>query len=66
MIFGISPLEPSRLAAGFECENMSRDSIQEPAIVGYYHYAAAEILQAFLERTQSRYIEVVCRFVEMI
>ena len=64
VIFGVAALEPGCAAIGFEREDMCRDTVEEPAVVGDDHDAAAEVLQAFFEGTQGGDIEVVCGFVE--
>ncbi len=45
-ILGIVTIKPNHFAVAFERENMGRDPIEEPTIVGDYHGAAGEILSA--------------------
>src|SRR5687767_2030935 len=43
-ILRIIAIKPNDFAVAFECQNMGRDPIEKPAIVGNYHSAAGEIL----------------------
>ena len=57
-------LEPRRLAVAFEREDVRRDAVEEPAIVGDHDGAAGEVEQGVLERAQRVDVEVVRRLVE--
>src|ERR1700734_1484164 len=63
-IFLIVPLEPDDLGVALEGENVSRDSIEEPAIVRDDHRAAREGHQCILERAQSLDIQIVGGLIE--
>src|SRR3954469_3763506 len=60
----IVALEPHRLRIALEGENVGRDAIEEPAIVGDYHRAGGKIDESFLESPQSIDVEVVGGLVE--
>ena len=55
---------PIQLAVAFEGENMSRESVKEPAVVAGDYDAAREIHNRFFECTQRIDIEVVGGFVK--
>jgi len=55
---------PHHFAVAFKGQNVRGDSIQEPAVVAADHSAAGEILQAFFQRPQGIYVQVVGRLVE--
>src|SRR5687767_10982251 len=48
LILRIVAIEPNHFAVAFECQDMGRDTIEKPAIMGNYHGAAGEILQRLL------------------
>src|SRR5436305_7827970 len=57
-------LEPRRLAVALEREDVRRDAVEEPAVVGDHHRAAGEVEERLLERAQRVDVEVVGRLVE--
>ena len=64
LVIGVVALEPHDLAVAFEGQDMGRDAIEEPAIMGDNHGAAGKILERVLERAQGVDIQVVGRLVE--
>src|SRR5262245_3921082 len=52
-------LEPHGLAVALEREDVRRDPIEEPPIVGDDDGAAAEALERVLERAQGAHVEIV-------
>jgi hypothetical protein len=52
------------MAVAFEGKDVSRDTIEEPAIVADDNGAAGEILERLFQRTQRIDVEIVGRFVE--
>ena len=64
LVIRVIALEPFDLAVALEGEDVSRDAVEEPAIVGDHHGAAGEIEQRFLERAQRVDVEIVGRLVE--
>jgi len=63
-VFRIVTVEPNHLAVAFEGENMGRNPIEKPAIVGDHHRAAGEVLQCLFKRAQRVHIQIVRRFIE--
>src|ERR1051326_1017217 len=57
-------LEPADLAVALEGQDVGRDAIQEPAVVGDDHRTAGEAQQRLLEGAQRVDVEVVGRLVE--
>ena len=57
-------LEEAHLRVPFEGEDVGRDSVEEPAVVGDDDDAARERLEAGLEGAEGVDVEVVGRFVE--
>ena len=57
-------LEPGHLRVALEGEDVRRDAVEEPAIVGDHDGAAGEVEQRLLERAQRVDVEVVRRLVE--
>ena len=57
-------LEPRHLAVALEGEDVRRDAVEEPAVVGDDDGAAGEVEQRVLERAQRVDVEVVGRLVE--
>src|SRR4051812_1206982 len=55
--------EPRHLTFAFEREDVSRDAIEEPAIVRDHHGAAGKIEQRLLERAQRLDVQIVRRLV---
>src|SRR5262245_20177522 len=51
-VLGVIALEPHDFAVALEREDVGRDPVEEPAIVGDHDSAAREGEQRFLERTQ--------------
>ena len=64
LVVGIVALEPDNAALAFKSKNMSRDTVQKPAVVTDHHGAAAEVLQGFFQRAKRIHVEIVCGFVE--
>ena len=64
LIFRVSSLEVEHLAVALECENVSADAVEEPAVVRNNYGAAGEVLQSLFESTQSVHVDVVGRLVE--
>src|SRR4030095_8805407 len=60
----IVAVKPNDLAVTFEGEDVSRDPVEEPAIVGDHDHAAGKTFQRLFERAQGVHIQVVGRFVE--
>src|SRR6185312_14004169 len=63
-IFLIVALEPDDLRVALEGEDVGRDAIEEPAVVGDHDGASRKAEQRLLERTQRLDVEVVGRLVE--
>ena len=63
-VVGPASLEPDRLAISLEGEDVRRDTVEEPAIVGDDHSAAREVEEGIFERTQGVDVEVVRGLVE--
>jgi hypothetical protein len=57
-------LEPDHLAVALEGQDVRRDAVEEPAVVGDHDGAAGEVQQRLLERPQRLDVEVVGRLVE--
>ena len=57
-------LEPRRLRVALEREDVRRDAVEEPAIVGDHDRAAGEVEQRVFERAQRVDVEIVRRLVE--
>ena len=64
VILAVTAFKPSRAPLAFKSENMRGDAVEEPAVVGDYHYASAELLKALFERSESGDVEVVRRFIQ--
>src|SRR5512132_3478603 len=56
--------EPLNVAVALEGKNVGGETIEEKAVVANDHGAAGEVLDRFLERTQSLDVEIVGRLVE--
>ena len=57
-------LEPGRLRVALEGEDVRRDPVEEPAVVGDHDGAAGEVDERILERAERVDVEVVRRLVE--
>ena len=57
-------LEPGGLRIALEREDVRRDAVEEPAIVGDHHCATREVEQRVFERAQRVDVEIVGRLVE--
>ena len=60
----VVPLEPDHLAVPLEGEDVRRDAVEEPPVVGDDHRAAGEVENRVLEGAQRVDVEIVRRFVE--
>ncbi len=58
-ILGVIALKPFDLAITLKCQNVGRDSVQEPAVVRYHHGAARKIQQSLLQRAQRFNIKII-------
>src|SRR5437763_10371507 len=58
-VLGPRALEPRHLALALEGEDVSRDAVEEPAVVRDHDRAAGEVEQRLLERSQRVDVEVV-------
>src|ERR1700752_4205955 len=56
--------EPRHLRVALEGEDVGRNAVEEPAVVGDHHRAAGEAEQRLLERAQRLDVEIVGRLVE--
>ena len=63
-VFGIASLEEINLGVALEGENVCCDSVEEPAVVAYYHCTACKTVQAVLQSADSVDIHIVGRLVE--
>src|SRR5579864_1663024 len=63
-VFLIIPLEPHHLRIALEGEDVGRDAIEEPAVVGDHHGAARKGEQRLLERAQRLHVEIVGGLIE--
>src|SRR5262245_49840466 len=63
-VLRVVALEPHYLAVALESEDVGRDAVQEPAVVGDDDGAAREREQRFFQCAQRLDVEVVGRFVE--
>src|SRR5215475_14243804 len=64
LVFRIVAVKPNNLAVAFEGKDMSRDPVQEPAIMRDNNGAASETFQRLFERAQSVDIQIVRWFIE--
>src|SRR5215510_10677820 len=64
LVFRIVAVKPNNLAVAFEGKDMSRDPIQEPAIVRDDNGTTSETFQRLFERAQSVHIQIVRWFIE--
>ena len=64
LIISIIALEPHSLAVSFKSQNMSGNTVEEPAIMGNHQHAAGEIHQGFFQCPQCLDIKVIGRFIE--
>src|SRR5476649_636931 len=63
-VLGVVTFEEHRLGVVFVRQDVSRDAVQEPAIVRDHNGGAREVQQGFFQGTQGFNVEVVGRFVE--
>ena len=63
-VFAIIALEKDRLAIAFESQDMSANTIEEPAIMADHEGAAREVQERFFERPERVDVQVIGRFVE--
>ena len=64
LVVSVVSCKPHSLRGAFECQDVSRDTVQEPAVVTDDDGASGEFEQRVLERAERVDIEVVRRFVE--
>src|SRR5438552_15436044 len=63
-VFRVITLEPHDLTVALKRQDMSRNSVQEPAVMADYNRTTGEILKRFFQRPHRVYVEVVCWFVK--
>src|SRR6185312_10943835 len=64
LVIRVIALEPHHLAVALEGENMRRDAVEEPAVMGDDDRAAGEFQQRLFERAQRVDIQIVGRLVQ--
>ena len=60
----IVAFEPGHGTVALEGQNVSRNAIEKPAVVGYHDGAAREVEYGFCQSTQRLDVEIIGRFVE--
>ena len=63
-IFLIVAVEERPLGIAFRREDVGRDAVEEPAVVGDDHHAAGEFEQRIFQRAQGFHVQVVGGFIE--
>ena len=64
LILRICSLEEVYLRIALECEDMSRNTVEEPTVMRNYNRTSGKVLKAFLKSTDCIYVNVVGRLVE--
>ena len=64
LVILVVALEPLDVAVAFEGQDVGRDAVEEPAVVGNHHGAAGEGHQRVFQRAQGVHVEVVGGLVE--